>query len=315
MQTFVLAEQTNGYFVLNDIFRYLAEEPEEEEEQVQPDPAAPSTGVQEAPPTAAVPEVEHVEQPAEIAAKEEDLAKVDDKLETAAEAEGETVREPSPPPAAVNGTPVTETAQVEEAEEAPAAAVSSAPETGAKPSDEPAVEETAEPEKPKEVAATSAAAPPKAATVPTPAAPKPSVPRTWASLAASANKVATPNVPVAVTSQAPSQAKATAPASGQLQPSATPAAQAATPAREPSPSNSQGEAAGWQTAGAGHKKEQSRTQNQPATDDQENKRAYIKNVYSQVEEQSLRNVLSKFGEIVYLDIARQKVRTQCITSR
>ncbi len=27
VQTFVLAEQTNGYFVLNDIFRYLAEEP------------------------------------------------------------------------------------------------------------------------------------------------------------------------------------------------------------------------------------------------------------------------------------------------
>jgi len=29
VQTFVLAEQLNGYYVLNDIFRYLADEDEE----------------------------------------------------------------------------------------------------------------------------------------------------------------------------------------------------------------------------------------------------------------------------------------------
>ena len=304
VQTFVLAEQTNGYFVLNDIFRYLAEEPEEEEEQVQQDPAVPASGVQEAPPTAAVPEVEHVEQPAEISAKEEELTKVDEKLENTAEVEKAPTREASPPPTTVNGTPPAETADVAEAEEAPAAAVSSTEETSVKESEEPAVEEKPEPEKPKEPVATPAVAPPKAAPVATSAAPKPSVPRTWASLAASANKVATPNVPASVNAQAPAQAKGTAPA--QTQPTAASSVQAVTPAREPSPVNSQGEAAGWQTAGAAHKKEQSRSQNQPVADEQENKRAYIKNVYSQVEEQSLRNVLSKFGEIVYLDIARQK---------
>ena len=30
VQSFILATQTNGYFVLNDIFRYIAEEEEEE---------------------------------------------------------------------------------------------------------------------------------------------------------------------------------------------------------------------------------------------------------------------------------------------
>jgi len=38
-QSFFLAPQEKGYFVLNDIFRYLAEEPEEEEE-LQHDSAA-----------------------------------------------------------------------------------------------------------------------------------------------------------------------------------------------------------------------------------------------------------------------------------
>lgn len=299
----MLAEQTNGYFVLNDIFRYLAEEAEEEEE-LQHDPAAPATGIQEPAPTAAVAEGEDLNKSSELATSEEDLTKVDHKLEEAAHQE-EPTREASPPPAAVNGTPVPETADVAPAEEAPAAAVSTSEDALSKEPEVPAVEEALEPEKPKDPAPTPAAAAPKAAPVATPAAPsapaKPAVPRTWASLAASAHKVVTPAVPAPATPQAPSQPKAAAPAPAQ--PLAVPA-QASTPAREPSPANSQGDASGWQTAG--HKKEQSRAQNQAAADG-EGKRAYIKNVYSQVEEGSLRNALSKFGEIEYLDISRAKV--------
>ncbi|KAF2192435.1 hypothetical protein K469DRAFT_716977 [Zopfia rhizophila CBS 207.26] len=302
VQTFVLAEQTNGYFVLNDIFRYLAEEPEEEEEQLQHDPAAAATGVQEPAPTAAVPEAEPLNQSSEVANSEEDLVKVDQKLEDAAKEE--PTREVSPPPAAVNGTPVPEAAEVVEAEETPAAAVSTEEAPG-KETPEPTIEEQVEPEKPKAPTPTPAAVTPKPAPVATPSAPpKPAAPRTWASLAASANKVATPNVPAPVSPQAPMQPKAAAPA--QSQPLAVPSAQTSTPVREPSPANSQGEASGWQTAGAGHKKEQSRAQNQTPAGEAENKRAYIKNVYSQVEEGSLRNVLSKFGDIEYLDISRQK---------
>ncbi|KAF2643263.1 hypothetical protein P280DRAFT_515686 [Massarina eburnea CBS 473.64] len=294
VQTFILAEQTNGYFVLNDIFRYLAEEPEEEEDLQQEQVAA-----QEPAPTTTIPE--EPTQHAEVAQSEEDLTKVDQKLEETAKEE--PARAASPPPAAVNGTPVPETAEVAEAEEAPAAAVSASEESKKVP--EPPTEEyVPEPEKPKDPAPTPAPAAPKAAPVATPAAPpKPTAPRTWASLAASAHKVAMPAIPSSTTQQAPSQAKSTTSTSAPapIQPSAIPA-QVSAPVREASPANSQGDASGWQTAG--HRKEQSRTQNAPVDADQ--KRAYIKNVYSQVEDGTLRNALSKFGEVEYLDISRGK---------
>ncbi|KAF2659317.1 hypothetical protein K491DRAFT_712835 [Lophiostoma macrostomum CBS 122681] len=303
VQTFVLAEQTNGYFVLNDIFRYLADEPEEEEEP-QHESTAPATNVEEPVPAAAVPEDEGPNEGSETAQSDDDLVKVDKKLEEVTEQEPE--RTVSPPPAAVNGTPVPDEAEVVHAEEAPVAAVSAPEET---PSAEPeeAVAEVTEPEKPKDPAPTPAPAAQKPAAA-TPSVPsKPAAPRTWASLAASAHKVVTPAVPVAPASQGSSQPKA--PASAPSQPSPAPAAQATAPApapaREDSPATSQGEAAGWQSV-TGHKKEQSRAQNQAPVADSDNRRAYIKNVYSQVEEPSLRSALTKFGEIEYLDISRQK---------
>ncbi|KAF2109155.1 hypothetical protein BDV96DRAFT_503105 [Lophiotrema nucula] len=297
-QTFVLAAQTNGYFVLNDIFRYLAEEPEEEEEQV---PSAPAPSAQEPAPTAAAPEAETLKSE-EVARSEEDLHKVDEKLEEVTH--DEPVEDTAPPAAAVNGTPVPETADVAEAEDAPAAAVSIEEDAPVKEVEAPAPEpEVLEPEKPKEPSPTPVAAATKPAAPAAP--PKPAAPRTWASLAASAHKVVTPAVPSPspATPQAPSQPKAAAPPPSQ--PPAVPGAQNSTPVREPSPANSQGDAAGWQPV-TGHKKEQSRAQNQAPVNETENKRAYIKNVYSQVDEASLRSVLTKFGEISYLDISRQK---------
>ena len=84
------------------------------------------------------------------------------------------------------------------------------------------------------------------------------------------------------------------------------AAQAPAAASEQSPTASQGETAGWQSV-TGHKKEQSRAQNQAPAAEADQKRAYIKNVYSQVQEGSLRAALSKFGDIEYLDLSRGKV--------
>jgi hypothetical protein len=303
VQTFILAEQTNGYFVLNDIFRYLAEEPEEEEEPQQ-DQTATTSGVQENAPTAADPEDEQTGDNVEVAQSEEDLNKVDQKLEEAAKEE--PTREASPPPAAVNGTSVSETAEVAHAEDAPVAAVFAGEDSSKEP--EAPVEEEVEQEKPKDPAPTPAPAAAKAAPVATPAAPpKPAAPRTWASLAASAHKVAMPAIPSSSQQQAPSQAKSTTSTSAStpapIQPSAVPA-QVSALVREASPANSQGEAAGWQMAG--QKKEQSRTQNNNSTD-ADQKRAYIKNVYSQVEDGALRSLLTKFGEIEYLDISRGKV--------
>jgi hypothetical protein len=284
-QTFVLAEQTNGYFVLNDIFRYLAEEPEEEEELNEP--AAAANGVQESAPTAAEPESASLNQNDDVAKSEEDLTKVDEKL---ASAQAESTSEVAAP---VEQTP--EETEAPKAEEAPAAAS----EEAAKEPEAPVVEEPAQPEKPKAPASTPA--PSKSSVAMPSGPPKPAAPRTWASLAASAHKVATPNVAPSSSQQAPAQPKAATPT-----PSGTAAPTAAQPAtaREQSPATGEGEATGWQSV-TGNKKEQARAGG-PAVDP-EQKRAYIKNVFSQVEEVALKTALTKFGEIEYLDISRPKV--------
>lgn len=289
VQTFILAEQTNGYFVLNDIFRYLAEEPEEEEE-AQLEPSA--NGVQEDAPTAVAPPTE------EPAASEEHVSQADEKVE-------EVVQED---PASEEAPAAAPTEEAVEPVEAPEPEETAAPASEEAPSNEPevpAVEEAPEPEKTESPAPTPAPSAPKAATpvaMPT-GPPKPAAPRTWASLAASAHKVATPVVAAPAAQQVPTQPKAAAP----TQPAAAAAApaQASTPAREGSPAAKEGEASGWQTA-TGHKKEQSRAQNQSPAPDADQKRGYIKNVYSQVEEGPLRAALSKFGEVEYLDVSRGK---------
>ncbi len=292
VQTFVLAEQTNGYFVLNDIFRYLAEEPEEDEEPQQ-EPAAPANGTQE--PTTTE-QTETLSRNAEGATEEEDLSKVNHKLEEVAKEE----------PATEETVPVASTEESSEEtkhtqpEEAPAVVDD---EPSSKDAEAAVVTEATEPEKPKAPAPSPAPPAAKTASVAMPAGPpKPAAPRTWASLAASAHKVATPVVAAPAAQQVPPQSKSAAPS----QPAATTPAQTSVSARDQSPSASQGEAAGWQSV-TGHKKEQSRAVNQSPAPDADQKRAYIKNVYSQVEEGALRAALTKFGEIEYLDISRPKV--------
>ncbi|RYO12228.1 hypothetical protein AA0121_g9402 [Alternaria tenuissima] len=295
VQTFVLAEQTNGYFVLNDIFRYLADEPVEEDEDQQ-EQAAPANGVTEPAPTAAAPDNADLNKSDEIATSEEDLNKVDDKLHQAAQEEP-SVEEVAP---AAPAQQVPEEIEQPAAEEAPAAVEEKTAEEPA------AAEKTTEPEKPAEAASAPAQSAQKAAPVAMPSGPpKPAAPRTWASLAASAHKVATPVVNAPAAQQAPKDSKAATAAPSQPAAAAAASSQTAAPARDQSPATSQGEAAGWQTA-TGHKKEQSRAQNAGPAADPDQKRAYIKNVYSQVDDAALKTALTKYGEIEYLDISRGK---------
>ncbi|PVH88926.1 NTF2-like protein [Cadophora sp. DSE1049] len=104
VQTFVLAQQPTGYFVLNDIFRYINEEGEEE----------PVDNAQEE--SAAGPLVEDVEMPKAQATTEEpaaplDAEVIDKKLDEVTEPEPVAEAEPT-----TNGTPAPEV------EETPAAA-------------------------------------------------------------------------------------------------------------------------------------------------------------------------------------------------
>ncbi|KAJ2919801.1 hypothetical protein MD484_g553, partial [Candolleomyces efflorescens] len=188
VQTFFLAEQPNGYFVLNDIFRFLKEETvegDEVEEEQDAETAAPVAPEQAPAPAAPAPEPVY-----------------------------EPPREPTPPPApapepepvpAVNEAPTNDVAEpvVEPTPEppAPASQVNGAVEA-ATPLPPPAAEKSREPTPapPAQQAPPQAAAPPPAAAPAPPAqppapvqvapsapapAPAPAAPRSWASLAAS----------------------------------------------------------------------------------------------------------------------------------
>jgi hypothetical protein len=293
-QTFVLAAQTNGFFVLNDIFRFLRDEEELEGEELKDESVA-EAGVEE--PAAEDAATEDVP---EVVNDEKTVEEVDHKLEEIQQEESEAAAAP----AAVNGTTAAE-APITEAEDAPVAAVA-VPEPS-KAAAEPAIKTAEKPEKPKEPAPTPSA-PAKA----TPAAPpKPAVPKTWATLVAANNKSAAAAAAAAAAATPAAQPTATPAKPTAAAPSATPATglttpAAAAPARQGSPANSQGE--GWQTAGADNNKRQSRAQPQASAPESQGNRAYIKNVYESVDGDALKKALSKYGELAYFDISRQKVR-------
>jgi hypothetical protein len=274
VQTFVLAEQPNGYYVLNDIFRYLVEETEEE-----PTSAAP---VAEAP--EAVAEVPAI--PAEEAqvVDEAAVSKVDEKLEEV-EANGE-VEEPKEVAPQTNGTPAQEETPVAATPAIPAEDVNQEKPATPEPSPAPEKEEEEVPEK---------------ETAPTPA-----VPKTWANIAttnsfaakaAAASKAAAAATPAA--SAAAAAPKAVAPAA-QAAPSSQPAAQAAAAPAEATRSQEPSADAGWQTAGHDHKKSQPRA-------GEETVLAYIKNVNDKVDASILKNVLTRYGKLKYFDVSRPKV--------
>ncbi|WWC61183.1 uncharacterized protein I303_103763 [Kwoniella dejecticola CBS 10117] len=194
-QTFFLAEQPNGYFVLNDIFRYLKEDVDDEdipEEEIVS--VAPQAQAEQAPAP--------VEEPVEAKAAEQVTQ--------------EAAQAPEPEP-----EPVSAPAEVKEETVPQEAAVASVPDKDVAPSEPaPAVEEpvtSAPPPAEESPAPTPAPAPAAAkpaspapapqAAAPSPAPPAqpaaPPKPKTWASLAASGGKAwsaaVVPNQPAAST--------------------------------------------------------------------------------------------------------------------
>ncbi|BEJ06815.1 hypothetical protein CcaverHIS641_0400840 [Cutaneotrichosporon cavernicola] len=204
-QTFFLAEQPNGYFVLNDIFRYLKEEADEDEEPEVDDAPV----VSSAPGTQA--DAAHAQQvPAAAVAIEQESEEESVKQETAApevpeekapepevvapvvkEEEKPEEKAPEPAPVAVEEPapavpePVVEEAKPEPAAPAPAAA--------------PASEKAVTPANGSAAPSGSATPAAQPAPVAAPAAPpKPAPPKSWASLAASGGKAwATVTAPAA----------------------------------------------------------------------------------------------------------------------
>ncbi|EFW15346.1 hypothetical protein D8B26_008095 [Coccidioides posadasii str. Silveira] len=216
VQTFVLAEQRNGYYVLNDIIRFLVDDDGEaiadEQDAVEaPAAEAPSEPAEQQ----AAPQRLETERQADTEAAAQE---VDEKLQESVKEVVET--KPEEPEAVV--------------EPAQAAEVTT---------------EALQQEKPKEPEPTPIVSPPKAAT---PAAEKENIPparpvsMTWASIASSnANKAAAAAVPtpVAVPQAAPAAQPKVAAAPSQPAP---PANGESAPSQTSSTSSSE-----WQTAGRG----------------------------------------------------------------
>ncbi|KAB8267497.1 hypothetical protein BDV30DRAFT_36998 [Aspergillus minisclerotigenes] len=286
IQTFVLAEQPNGYYVLNDIFRYLVDEEDIVNEEPTPAATAASAAPAEPAEPAAEPAADEPTQPETESAPtvesqvadEVTVAKVDEKLEQAEEkAEEEQPEEPAPQ---ANGT---EAQSSEDVQEPVALAESEASKTEKPAAPEPTPAPTTQKEN---------VAPAKE-----PAVPARAVPKTWANIASKsgANAPVVPAIPVAPAKPAP------ATSSAQSVPAPTAAAATPTPATDSTPSQPpSNDGSGWQTAGHDHKK------TQPRASDDQNVMAYIKNVTDKVDATLLKQTLSRFGKLKHFDVSRQK---------
>ncbi|KAK4692201.1 hypothetical protein P7C71_g4954, partial [Lecanoromycetidae sp. Uapishka_2] len=295
-QTFVLAEQPNGYFVLNDMFRYLLEDEEESVENG-------LTGTEE--PAAALPNEANtatLTSPADPAQQQQSVEQIDKKLEEEVLHESSTAEEDPTEEPSANGRVAPETAEVTQAEDAPVAAVNEPGETE-KDAASAAVAEEAQTEKPRDPEPTPVASPPKPAkAVPVEpaasAAPaKPAARKTWANLVA-ANRAAAPAVPnsaPSATSAPPAQPKAAPSATNR---SVTPP----TSAGDESPAKAQQNGnAGWQMAGAENNKKQGRQHAQSVSGGQGNVMAYVKNVTDKVDASILKSTLLHYGKLPYFD--------------
>ena len=289
VQTFVLAQQPSGYFVLNDILRYIDDESDEVAETAaeisadRPNADVPAAAPAE-PEPAAAPEVTKNEEPTEL-----DPEVVDEKLE-------ETAASEEVPATNGSAVPVIDAPEPAKAE-APVADPDATVE-------ELAEEDAKEPEKPKDPSPSPVAKPVPAEAAPAePAAPL--KPMTWASRAAAAAGPR-PVVPLPKTATPPAQNQNRAPAPAPAAAPAAAPAQASAPAptaEAPAPKDT----AGWQTAGADSKRQNRPQSISAAPAEKEGTLGYVKYVTEKVQDADLKRALEAHGELAYFDINRQKV--------
>ena len=309
VQTFVLAEQPTGYYVLNDIFRYLLEEEEEEEVEGEVEMTNGVSNEQIAPVAPAPVDTEE-SVPATLTSSNDPVQQKHDAEHIDRKLEEEVLGKPEDQK--VNGVLPSETPVATHIEDAPAAIAEET--TPPAPALEQAAESVAaeeQSEKPRDPDPTPIASPPKPAStapVEAPAAPpKPAAPKTWANLVASkgaATATASPTVKAAPpATPAPLKPKTTNSSSKE---SMTPPT---TSGEEVQAKPQQNGNSGWQMAGADNKQRQGRQHSQSISSNQENVLGYVKNVTDKVDASLLRTTLTSFGKLAYFDVSRQKVRS------
>lgn len=296
VQTFVLAEQPTGYFVLNDIFRNIVDDEEENGPAVEP-------GAGSLP--AAEPASNDVSSTKKPIESQQDVEKVDQKLQETVTKDSHALPTASivagengaPKGTASNGAEVVEGSSREESVLSKEQAAESV-----------AREEADQPEKPRDPEPTPLASSPKpakAAPAEVPSGPpKPSVPKTWANLVAS--KGASAPAPTPSNKPPTSSAAASASTKGPntaVKDNNTPSA-VANEDQNTKPQTNGG--AAWQNVGS-EKPRQNRQHSQSISRSQENVLAYVKNVTDKVDPSALRTVLAAFGKLEYFDVNRPKV--------
>lgn len=288
VQTFVLAEQPNGYFVLNDIFRYLSNDEDEIVEDAQPQAEVPA----EEPPTPAEGFTASQQSMEDTAVTEAAVEAIDEKLEEdkqeTAPVGGQEVNGALIPPSAEQAADEPETSEAEEE------GVEEEEEAAAPAPEEPIASEATQTKTTPDAAA---------ATVAPASADAPPAIKTWASMVGGAAKP--PAIPALPVTTPAAQPKAPRPAQSAQAPKATAdsSANASTTASTPTSQSN-----GWQTAD--HSKKGSRPANKPAPEGLV--LAYIKNVNDKVDARILREVLESFGELKYFDVSRPRVRTSIL---
>ena len=313
VQAFVLAEQPKGYFVLNDIFRYIVDDEEEPEndqlanEEIQPAASA-------------VPESTTLTGSGSAAELQHDVEQVDQKLENEINQKTADQDQDETKSSTVEKQIGTDALEVNHAEDAPVAAITETAEKAETP--EQAAEAVAKeedpirPEKPRDPDPTPIASPakpskstsvaPAEAAVPAAVA-KPAAPKTWANLVA-ANRTAAPAIPNGASPAANSTSSAM---QAKVAPSST--------NRSASPSALTGEdssmkslpngSAGWQMAGSDGNRKQGRQHatSSSISGNQEQVLGYVKNVTDKVDASILKSTLSQYGKLLYFDVSRPKV--------
>ncbi|KAF2863389.1 hypothetical protein K470DRAFT_255095 [Piedraia hortae CBS 480.64] len=306
-QTFVLAEQVNGYFVLNDIFRFLVDEEDEEpvEAGAASEPAVTQEAVREVPeeqPTTQAGGEQQDAPPAMQGAEHKTLTSSDDPsaierdaLEVDKRLEEKMTKVEEPAAVQANGTVEAEsTAEDEDTQAAPQEST----EVSTSKVD-------LEPEKPQDPSPSPVATPAQTEPQPAPAAP----PKTWAMAAASNNRSAAQATSThgPVSQQQPAKpaskvAMATTPAATQTPASTGPASTIA-PSRDDAGSNVAQEE--WVPVN-NHTRQQSRQTNSQPHEASSQNRGYIKNVHEGIAFDELRNRLAQYGELQNFDISRTK---------
>lgn len=302
VQTFVLAEQPNGYFVLNDIFRYISDDEDDEPENEESSGNATTTAgdtstiVDVAPGCEKPIDDDHVdkkveEEPQQIITSDNetgDSATQDTSLEAAESTDAVDETDASDAPV-TQFEPPSDAKAGEVAREALGPVLAAANEV--------------HPEKPRDLDPTPIAsppAPPKPVANPAPPAvpARQAPPATWAALLAQ-GRVTQPAVPIQAVIPPTSK-----PAQSSANRSATPPKE---PTASPAPPQENGNS-GWQTAGPENGRRQGRQQPNSGNGERGNVvHGYIKNVTERVDASELKETFLKHGKLAYFDVRRQRV--------